>query len=229
MDKYSCIIIEDEPLALKRTMDFVNKIPFLNLIDTFDNAINGLFYLKSNKVDLLFLDINMDELSGIELLESSKIDSQVIITTAYQEYALKGYELDVTDYLLKPFTFDRFLKAVNKAQENLANRNSDSQPDFIFVKTEYRLEKIMLNEIVFIEGMRDYRRIHTTNKKVMTLQNFSEFEKLIPLNIVCRVHKSYMVAINKIISIERNRIKIADKLIPISETYKEVFFKIIHR
>ena len=227
MDKYSCIIIEDEPLALKRTMDFVNKIPFLNLIDTFDNAINGLFYLKSNKVDLLFLDINMDELSGIELLESSKIDSQVIITTAYQEYALKGYELNVTDYLLKPFTFDRFLKAINKAHENLTNHISDSQPDFIFVKTEYRLEKIMLNEIIYIEGMRDYRRIHTVNKRVMTLQNFSEFEKLIPSSIVCRVHKSYMVAINKIVSIERNRIKIADQLIPISETYKEVFYQII--
>ena len=227
MDRYTCIIIEDEPLALKRTSDFVSKIPFLNLIDTFDNAINGLFYLKSNKVDLLFLDINMDELSGIELLESSKIDSQVIITTAYQEYALKGYELNVTDYLLKPFTFDRFLKAVTKAQENLANRNSDSQPDFIFVKTEYRLEKIMLNEIVYIEGMRDYRRIHTVNKKVMTLQNFSEFEKLIPSSIVCRVHKSYMVALNKIVSIERNRIKIADQLIPISETYKEVFYQFV--
>jgi len=228
MDRYSCIIIEDEPLALKRTSDFVNKIPFLNLIDTFDNAINGLFYLKSNKVDLLFLDINMDELSGIELLESSKISSQVIITTAYQEYALKGYELNVTDYLLKPFTFDRFLKAVNKAQENLTSHNSDTQPDFIFVKTEYRLEKIMLNEIVYIEGMRDYRRIHTLNKRVMTLQNFSEFEKLIPSGIVCRVHKSYMVAINKIVSIERNRIKIADQLIPVSETYKEVFYQIIH-
>ena len=169
----------------------------------------------------------MDELSGIELLESSKIDSQVIITTAYQEYALKGYELNVTDYLLKPFTFDRFLKAVTKAQENLANRNSDSQPDYIFVKTEYRLEKIMLNEIVYIEGMRDYRRIHTVNKKVMTLQNFSEFEKLIPSSIVCRVHKSYMVALNKIVSIERNRIKIADQLIPISETYKEVFYQFV--
>jgi len=229
MDRYTCIIIEDEPLALKRTSDFVNKIPFLNLIDTFDNSINGLFYLKSNKVDLLFLDINMDELSGIELLESSKIDSQVIITTAYQEYALKGYELNVTDYLLKPFTFDRFLKAVTKAQENLANRNSDSQPDYIFVKTEYRLEKIMLNEIVYIEGMRDYRRIHTVNKKVMTLQNFSEFEKLIPSNIVCRVHKSYMVSLNKIVSIERNRIKIADQLIPISETYKEIFYQFVHK
>ena len=227
MDRYSCIIIEDEPLALKRTSNFVNKIPFLNLIDTFDNSINGLFYLKSNKVDLLFLDINMDELSGIELLENSKIDCQVIITTAYQEYALKGYELNVTDYLLKPFTFDRFLKAVTKAQENIANRNSDTQPDFIFVKTEYRLEKIMLNEIVYIEGMRDYRRIHTVNKKVMTLQNFSEFEKIIPPGTVCRVHKSYMVALNKIISIERNRIKIADQLIPISETYKEAFYQFV--
>jgi two-component system LytT family response regulator len=227
MDKYSCIIIEDEPLALERTMGFVNKIPFLNLCGMFDNALNGLSYLKSNKVDLLFLDINMDELSGIELLENSKIDSQVIITTAYQKYALKGYELNVTDYLLKPFTFNRFLQAVNKAQENIAVRNLDPQPDFIFVKTEYRLEKIMLDEIVYIEGMRDYRRIHAVNKKVMTLQNFSEFEKLIPPNIVCRVHKSYMVALNKIISIERNRIKIADQLIPVSETYKEVFFQFI--
>jgi len=169
----------------------------------------------------------MDELSGIELLESSKIESQVIITTAYQEYALKGYELNVTDYLLKPFTFDRFLKAINKAQENLTNYISNAQPDYIFVKTEYRLEKIMLNEIIYIEGMRDYRRIHTVNKRVMTLQNFSEFEKLIPPGIVCRVHKSYMVAINKIVSIERNRIKIADQLIPVSETYKEVFYQII--
>ncbi|HZK93300.1 MAG TPA: response regulator transcription factor [Prolixibacteraceae bacterium] len=227
MDKYTCIIIEDEPLALEKTRDFVNKIPFLHLSATFDNALTGLSYLNNNKVDLLFLDINMDELSGIELLESSKINSQVIITTAYQEYALKGYELKITDYLLKPFTFNRFLQAVNKAQENISRRNSDSQPDFIFVKTEYRLEKIMLNEIVYIEGMRDYRRIHTVNKRVMTLQNFSEFEKLIPSNIVCRVHKSYMVAINKIVSIERNRIKIADQLIPVSETYKEVFYQII--
>jgi two-component system, LytTR family, response regulator len=227
MDKFTCIIIEDEPLALEKTRDFVNKVPFLLLSATFDNALTGLNYLNNNKVDLLFLDINMDELSGVELLESSRINSQVIITTAYPEYALKGFELKVTDYLLKPFTFNRFLQAVNKAQENLVLRNTDTQPDFIFVKTEYRLEKIMLNEIVYIEGMRDYRRIHTVNKKLMTLQNFSEFEKFIPSRIVCRVHKSYMVALNKIVSIERNRIKIADQLIPISETYKEVFFQLI--
>jgi DNA-binding LytR/AlgR family response regulator len=228
MDKFSCVIIEDEPLALEKTKDFVNRVPFLRLSASFDNALTGLDYLNNNKADLLFLDINMDELSGIELLESSKINTQVIITTAYQEYALKGYELKITDYLLKPFTFNRFLQAVNKAQENLAHRNLDSTPDFIFVKTEYRLEKIMINDIIYIEGMRDYRRIHAENKRVMTLQNFSEFEKLLPSGIVCRVHKSYMVAINKIISIERSRIKISDQLIPISETYKEAFFQIIH-
>jgi DNA-binding LytR/AlgR family response regulator len=228
MDKYSCIIIEDEPLALERTMGFVHKIPFLNLCGTFDNALNGLFYLKANKVDLLFLDINMDELSGIELLESSKIDSQVIITTAYQEYALKGYELNVTDYLLKPFTFDRFLKAVSKAQENINQSVPNVKPDYIFVKTENRLEKINLNDILYIEGMRDYRRIHTVNKKIMTLQNFSELEQIIPSNLVCRVHKSFMVGISKIESIERMRIKIADQIIPISETYKELFFQVIN-
>jgi two-component system LytT family response regulator len=227
MDRYSCIIIEDEPLALERTKSFVSKIPFLNLCGTFENALDGLSYLKSNKVDLLFLDINMDELTGIELLESSKIESQVIITTAYQEYAIKGYELNVTDYLLKPFTFDRFLKAVNKAQENIVQPVLNPLQDFIFVKTENRLEKINLSDILFIEGMRDYRRIHTISKKIMTLQNFSELERIIPSNLVCRVHKSYMVGISKIDSIERMRIKVSNQIIPISETYKELFFKII--
>lgn len=230
MNKYSCVIIEDEPLALEKTRDFVLKIPFLHLAATFENALTGLAYLNNNKVDVLFLDINMDELTGIELLESSRISSQVIITTAYQEYALKGYELKITDYLLKPFTFNRFLQAVNKAQENIAQRANDPLPEFIFVKTENRLEKIMINEIVYIEGMRDYRRIHTTDPrtKVMTLQNFSELETLMPPSLVCRVHKSYMVALSKIISIERGQIKIADQLIPISDTYKDVFFQLIN-
>ncbi|MBS1976685.1 MAG: response regulator transcription factor [Bacteroidetes bacterium] len=227
MDKLTCAIIEDEPLALEKTRSFVEKVPFLQLNATFDNALTGLSYLNNNKVDVLFLDINMDELSGIALLESTKINSQVIITTAHQEYALKGYELKITDYLLKPFTFNRFLQAVNKAQENLTHHIADPAPEFIFVKTENRLEKIMINDIIYIEGMRDYRRIHTVNKKVMTLQNFSDFEKLIPSHVVCRVHKSFMVALNKIVSIERSRIKIADQLIPISDTYKDLFFQII--
>ena len=226
--KINCIIVEDEPLALERTRSYVLKLPFLDWLASFDNGTDALVFLKSNRVDLVFLDINLGELSGIRLLETSTILSQVIITTAYQEYALKGYELQITDYLLKPFAFNRFLQAVNKAQENLVSRNTEATPDFIFVKTENRLEKIMINEIVYIEGMRDYLRIHTVNKKLMTLQNFSEFEKLIPSSVVCRVHKSYMVALNKIESIERSRIKIADQMIPISETYKELFFQLIN-
>ncbi len=229
MDKLSCIIIEDEPLALDKTRDFVSKVPFLHLAATFDNALSGLTYLNNNKVDVLFLDINMDELTGIELLESSKITSQVILTTAYQEYALKGYELQITDYLLKPFTFNRFLQAVNKAQDNILHRGADALPEFIFIKTENRLEKITLQDIVYIEGMRDYRRIHTTHKKIMTLQNFSELEKMIPTSIVCRVHKSYMVSLAKIESVERGRIKIGELLIPVSDSYRDAFFALINK
>lgn len=226
--KHNCIIIEDEPLALERTKNFVEKIPFLHLSATFDNALTGLAYLKANKVDILFLDINMDELTGVELLESSKIESQVIITTAYQEYALKGYELNVTDYLLKPFTFHRFLQAVNKAQTNLDKQDISTPAEFIFVKTENRLEKILFSEVLYIEGMRDYRRIHTTTKRIMTLQNFKELEQIIPASIICRVHKSYMVALSKIEAIERNRIKLGNQLIPISETYKNLFYQQIN-
>ncbi len=168
----------------------------------------------------------MDELSGVELLESSNISCQVIITTAYQQYALKGYELNVTDYLLKPFTFQRFLKAVDKARENLA-RDRATTFDFIFVKTENRLEKIMLSDILYIEGMRDYRRIYTTGKSLMTLQTFSELEQMLPTHLVCRVHRSYMVALQKIEAVERGRIVLAGQRIPISATYKESFLHLI--
>lgn len=226
MSKLSCIIIEDEPLALLRTQEFVEKVPFLQLLTTFDNALEGLAFLKVNTVDILFLDINMDELTGIELLESTKIESQVIFTTAYQEYAIKGYELNVTDYLLKPFTFNRFLQAVNKAHDNL-KKNRQTEQDYFFVKTEHRLEKLNFDDIIYIEGMRDYRRIHLEGRSIMTLQNFKELEVIIPNNIIKRVHKSYMVSLAKIESIEKNRIKIAKQLIPISDTYKSEFYAMI--
>lgn len=233
MTKINCIIIEDEPLALERTRSYVQRLPYLELQATFENGVEALAFLRTNKTDLVFLDIRMDELSGIQLLEAVKIDSQVIITTAYPEYALKGYELAVTDYLLKPFTFERFLQAVDRAQQNLAKTESSSAKNtvtkaFIFVKTEYRLEKLLLNELLYIEGMRDYRRIHTINKRIMTLQTFGDFEQEIPPEIICRVHKSFMVALDKIDSIERDRIKIREALIPISDTYKKAFFERIH-
>ena len=228
MINYTCIIIEDEPLALERTTGFVEKTPFLRLLGTFDNALEGLTFLKSNQVNLLFLDINMDELTGIELLKSSQLNCKVIITTAYSEYALTGYELNVTDYLLKPFTYERFLQAVNKIHDKKAVHSNEIHSKYIFVKTESRLEKVNIDDILFIEGMRDYRRIHTITKKIMTLQNFSELEVLLPANLICRVHKSYMVSIGKIEEIERSRIKISDQIIPISETYRNHFFSQIN-
>jgi two-component system LytT family response regulator len=225
--KITCIIIEDEPLALERTQDFVQKLPFLKLLATFENAVEGLVFLKSNKVDLIFLDINLGEFSGIQLLETSALSSQVIITTAYQEYALKGFDLKVTDYLLKPFTFERFIQAVDRVLVNLPKKQVVPPKNFIFVKTENRLEKVNLREIIYIEGMGDYRRIHTVQKRIMTLQTFNEFEKQIPSNIVCRVHKSLMISLDKIESIEKDQIKIGERSFPISETYKQRFFALI--
>jgi len=226
--KINCIIIEDEPLALDRVKGFIEQLSFLNLVASFNNPIEGLNFLKENKVDLIFLDINMKQLSGIQLLENIQFDGKVIITTAYDQYALKGFELDVSDYLLKPFSFERFIKAVDKVQEQFKTKESDSSPQFLFIKTENRLEKVNFNDILFIEGMGDYRRIHTTEKRIMTLQTFSELEQIIPNSIAIRVHKSYMVAISKIESIERNRIKIKETRIPVSESYKASFLAQIH-
>lgn len=225
--KINCIIIEDEPLALERTCEYVRKLPFLKLLATFENAFDALIFLQSNKVDLVFLDINLGDFSGIQLLETNLIKSRVIITTAYQEYALKGFDLKVTDYLLKPFTFERFVQAVSRVEEKLPKKSSLPLRNFIFVKTENRLEKVNLREITYIEGMSDYRRVHTVNKRIMTLQTFTDFEKQIPPNLVCRVHKSYMIALDKIDSIEKDQIKIGEKLIPVSKTYKERFYLFI--
>lgn len=225
--KLNCILVEDEPLALERAKGFILKLPFLNLLSTFDNAIEALVFLKANKVHLLFLDINMDGLSGIELLESSTINSQVIITTAYQEYALRGFDLKVSDYLLKPYTFERFVQAVDRVQSNLARSSNLNEKNFFFVKTEYRMEKIFFNDVFYIEGKKDYRKIHTADKHIMTLQTFNDFEREISPNLICRVHKSFMVSLAKIESIERDRIRIKDILIPISDTYKEIFYELI--
>lgn len=222
-----CIIVEDEPLALDRTKGYVQKLPFLTLLATFDNATDALVFLQSNQVDLIFLDINLGEVSGIRLLETSKINSQVVITTAYPDYAIKGFDLNVCDYLLKPFDFERFVQAVDKVRNNLMKTEAQADKKFIFVKTEYRLEKIMLDEILFIEGMRDYRCIYTLHKRIMTLQTFGELELEIPSHLICRVHKSYMVAIDKIESIEKEVIKIGEKYVPVSETYKKGFWKVI--
>jgi len=223
----NCVVVEDEPLAMERTVSYIKKLPVLNLVVTFENALDAFTFLQNNTIDLIFLDINLGELSGIQLLELIKTNSAVIITTAYPDYALKGYELNVSDYLLKPFEFDRFLQAVDKVQQALKNKDTTAPRTFFFVKTENRFEKIFFNDVLYIEGMRDYRKIHTRQKKVMTLQTFSEFEKDIPAIILCRVHKSYMVAIDKIDAVEKDRIYIQNIVIPVSETYKQQFLQMI--
>ncbi|MFY0256362.1 LytR/AlgR family response regulator transcription factor [Chitinophaga sp. 30R24] len=223
--KINCIIIEDEPLAQERIRGYLQKLPFLHLQACFDNGIDALLFLQSNQTDLIFLDINIGEVSGIQLLEAAHPDCEVIVITAYHEYALKGYELNVTDYLLKPFTFDRFLQAVDKVK-----RCFDKQAPtrtFIFVKTAYRLEKLLLSEILYIEGMRDYRKIYTFRKQIMTLKTFREFEAEIPAAVICRVHKSFMVAIDKIDTVGREGIQIQQTLIPVSDTYRKSFYQLI--
>jgi two-component system, LytTR family, response regulator len=222
----NCIIVEDEPLALKRTKEFISQVSYLNLISSFSNAFDAIGFLKTSTVDLIFLDIEMDGFTGIEFIESLTYKPQIIITTAYDKYALKGFDLNVTDYLLKPFRFDRFLSAVERVYVTVSKDKKEDK-NFIFVKTEYRLERVALCDIYFIEGMGDYRNIQTVPKKILTLQTFSDFEKELPITQFCRVHKSYIVSIDKIISIERNRIKIMETLIPISDNYKERFFSII--
>lgn len=221
--KITCIIVEDEPLALERATEYVLRLPLLNLLATFDNALDAFSFLTSSPVDLILLDINLGAFSGVQLLESTRINSSVIITTAYQEYALKGFDLNVTDYLLKPYTFERFLLAVDKVKIRL----TPEEKKFIFVKTENRLEKINLNEILYIEGMRDYRRIHTLHKKIMTLQTFTDLEKLIPPHVIARVHKSYMVSIGKIETIEKEAVRVNNVYIPISATYKSQLFDLL--
>ena len=225
--KINCIVIEDEPLALRKITDFINRIDYLNLLQGFNNAINAIGFLKTNAVDLIFLDIRMKKLSGIQFLEALKTKPKVIITSAYDEYALKGYELDVSDYLLKPFSFERFIKSVEKVYNELKPDNLGKTNDYLFVKTEYRIEKIDLDNILYIKGMKDYLQIITTDKKIMTLQSFKNIIQFLPEKKFVRVHNSFIIAISKIDNIERNRIKIRDEMIPISASYKDDFYNLL--
>ncbi len=227
--KINCIAIDDEPLALSKLSGFIEKVPELNLSRIFDNPVEAISWIRENHTDLIFLDIQMDQLTGIQFLEAVSPASRVILTTAYDQYAIKGFEMNVTDYLLKPFSFQRFIQAVNKVMEYYSARQDTDQASqetesFIFVKTEYHLERVDLDKILYIQGMKDYLRIVCTDKKLMTLQSFARIGQNLPANRFCRVHKSYIVAIDKIKSVERGVISIADQRIPVSNTYKADFF-----
>ncbi|MBN2571322.1 MAG: response regulator transcription factor [Ignavibacteriales bacterium] len=230
--KIKCIIIEDEKLAADKLSGYIEKILVLELVSVFKDGISAINYLKSTWVDLVFLDIEMKNFNGIQFLNTLQVKPAVIITSAYEKYALTGYEFSVVDYLLKPYTLERFLQAADKAinQKELKEKAKNYEliatqsNEYIFVKSENRIEKVVLNDILFIEGMKDYLRIHTTTRKIMTLQSFNGILKYLPLNNFIRVHNSYIVSIKMIESIERNRIKIGDNIIPVSDKYRDTFF-----
>jgi two-component system LytT family response regulator len=240
--KINCIAVEDEPLALEIIKDYCAKVPFLNLMQAFDNAIDTMEYLRNNSVDLILLDIQMEDLTGIQLLNALKVKPYVIMTTAYDNYAIQGFDLDVTDYLLKPISFERFLKGLNKVYDRMQNEASipegkqvithpseTAEKDYFFVKTETHIEKVTTSEVLYVEGMGDYWRIVTKNRRIMTLMNARGMEDVLPEHQFCRVHRSFFVALSKIESIERKHIKIADQRIPIGDTYQKIFFDIIEK
>lgn len=228
--KINCVAIDDEPLALEVIADYINKIPFLNLLAKFDKAIDGLEYLNNNKVDLLFLDIQMDDLTGIQLLKTLKHKPNVIFTTAYEKFALMSYDMEAVDYLLKPISFERFIIAVNKAKDKIEQENyadSSKSDTYFFVKADCRLKKINFSDILYIEGMGDYLSIVTKNEKILTLMNFKTMEHNLPNDSFIRVHKSFIASLNNIDYVEKNLIKIGDRKLPISESYKKQFFHLL--
>lgn len=224
----NCIAVDDEPLALEKIRSFIRKLSHLELMATFRNAVDALDFIRNNAVDLIFLDVQMDKMSGLEMLEKLVKRPQVILTTAFSEYAPKGFDLAVTDFLLKPYSFDRFNLAVSKATDFIQWQQIGlaairAPLDYIFVKSGYKLVKINVDDILYIEGMRDYQYIVTKTEKVIASHSIHELETLLPKNMI-RCHKSYIVSLGKINSIERNRIKIGNKYIPIGEAYKEDFY-----
>jgi len=234
--KITCLVVEDEPLARNLIVDYVKKVPFLELSDAVSSPLRALELLKTNPVQLLFLDIQMPEITGITLLKTLQQKPLVILTTAYSEYALEGYELDVVDYLLKPITFDRFLKAVDKAAQRLnpasvtAPVASPQTPNpFVFVKDGTRIVKIRWDDILFVEGLKDYVTIHTKTQKIVTLQRLKTLEDQLPAEKFVRVHHSYIIAVDAIETVNKGEIKVGNTMIPISETYKKSFKDFIER
>ncbi|MCL7752923.1 LytTR family DNA-binding domain-containing protein [Polaribacter sp. Z022] len=229
-----CIIIDDEPLALELLEDFIAKIPFLDLVASCSNAFDATNILQEQKIDLIFTDIEMPDFSGIDMIKSLDTKPMFIFTTAYSHYAVEGFNLNAIDYLVKPIPFHRFLKAATRAQNLLKLKieeetpvvNQENNQQFIFVKSEYENLKINLCDIKYIESLKDYIKIYTNKEKpILTLSSLKNFEqKLGNLNFI-RVHKSFIVALKHIYSVQRNRIIIDDKWIPIGLNYRDEFIK----
>ncbi|KIA96086.1 MULTISPECIES: LytTR family DNA-binding domain-containing protein [unclassified Flavobacterium] len=234
-----CVIIDDEPLAVELLKDFVSKVDSLELVSTFNNAIDAISIINQTSIDLIFLDIEMPHFSGIDFLNAIEKKPLVIFTTAYSDYAVEGFNLGAVDYLVKPIPFHRFLKSVVRAQQLFnplhipASVNPISAPeinhDFMFVRAEYENVKLNFSDILFIEGLKDYVKIYTTdNKYTLTLISLIKLENLLSNKGFSRIHRSYIINIKHVKSIQKNKALIGDKRIPISESYKNAFFEKIN-
>jgi DNA-binding LytR/AlgR family response regulator len=238
--KIRCLIIDDEPLAQRVIEKYSEDIPTIEILCKCNNAFEAMQALNEKEVDLIFLDINMPKLSGINFLKTLKRPPLTIITTAYSEYALEGYELDVLDYLKKPFSFERFLKAIQKAQERIKSNTKETvvheihtaqsgEDSFIFVKSNKKTIKVNISDLYYIEALGDYIKIHTNDKVIVTYQSMKKVEALLPSNQFVRIHKSFIVSIGKIKTIEGNMVEVKDEKLPIGSNYKQEFQNIIDK
>ena len=236
-EKLTCIHIDDEPLAQEILEAYIGKVSFLELKGSFLSPLEAAGLLEKEKPDLLFLDINMPDLDGLSFIPMLNPKPMIVLTTAYDQFALKAFELEVKDYLLKPFSFERFYKCVlrlyqeqnarHELEKKQTEPGSKSAQEYVFIKVGHRIQKLATPDILFVEGMKDYLRIHTREQKIMTLMNFAQLEELLPSKDFARVHRSFLVAIDKIDHIEKNRIRIAGQDIPISDTYAEGFHRML--
>ncbi|SHE45550.1 two component transcriptional regulator, LytTR family [Mariniphaga anaerophila] len=224
------LAIDDEPLALKLVNGYIAKTPFLELTASFDNPIDAIDFLEKESVDLIFLDIHMPDLSGIEFTNILENRPKIVFTTAYEKYALQGFKLEAVDYLLKPFSYEEFLKAAQKAQkliglEQKSVHQIEANSEFLFLKSEYKIRRINFNDITYIEGLKDYVKVHLQNeaKPILSLNSLKAMEAKLPSQNFMRVHRSFIVNLNRVDTIERSRIVFGKTYIPVSEQYKERF------
>lgn len=229
----SCLIIDDEPYARKLLLDYSGRIPDLKVLGDFSNGLEALQYLNRHEVDFIFLDIKMPGITGIDMLNSLQKPPKVIFTTAFAEYAVDGFELDAVDYLLKPFDFPRFLKALNKAEASLQSRKTESvqKPgsDFLFVKDGRELVRLQLNELLYIKGQKDYVMFVLKDRKVMSLMNLKDLEEELNQKEFVRVHQSFIVNAQHIASISNDKVKVGTEFLPISQSYKLSFRSFIEK
>jgi two-component system LytT family response regulator len=233
--KLTCLILDDEPLARELLVEFIKKVPFLHVQATCASALEAMEVLRAGPVDVLFLDVQMPDLTGLELLRLLPRKPLVVLTTAYSRYALESYEFDTVDYLLKPFTLERFLRAVEKLRDRThlsepeATAGRVSSSPFLFVKDGVKLVKVRWADILYVEGLRDYVAIHTRDQKIVSLQRLKVLEQQLPAEQFVRIHQSFIVSLEGIHAIHKDKVQVGERFLPISDTYRKSFKEFIDR